>query len=74
MTGESQMIFEIWDAVRDFIPVGKRVEVAELILKAAADAGFEASELASVGDEDGDLEEAYHLVFEDSLDDLDVDE
>jgi hypothetical protein len=65
MSSEAQMVFEIWDAVRDFVPVSKRLDVAETIVKAMSEYGFEAADLAEIVDEDDDLAEAYQVVFSD---------
>ncbi len=73
MNIEAQMLFEIWDAVRDFVPVGKRSGVAETIVKAMAEYGFEATDLAEIVDEDEDLAEAYQVVFAD-YDEIEDDE
>ncbi len=68
MSRESQMVVEIWDNVRDFIPASKRSDAAESIVMAAADYGFEASDLAEMVDVDKDLAEAYEKVFEFEID------
>ena len=76
MNIEAQMLFEIWDAVRDFVPVGKRPDVAETIVKAMSEYGFEATDLAEIVDEDEDLAEAYQVVYSDvtDYDELEEDE
>jgi hypothetical protein len=74
MSNEAQMVVEIWDAVRDFVPASKRTDVAELILKAAAEYGFEAAGLADVVEEDSDLEDAYKTVFDLEEDEEDIEE
>lgn len=73
MSGEAQVVLEIWDTVRDFIPVSKRPDVAEILLKSFADYGFEASDLCEITDEDEDLADAYGIIFSDQ-EELDEDE
>ncbi len=63
MSREAQVVVEIWDVVRDFIPVGKRADIAETIVRAFADYGFEEHELAEIVDEDNDLSDAFESVF-----------
>jgi len=63
MSPEATLIFEIWDEVRDFIPVQKRLDIAESILKSVADFGFEAEDVADIADEDPDLANAFDVVY-----------
>ena len=68
---DTQLVLDIWEAVRDSVPVAKRAEVANGILRAFADYGFEAREICDIVDEDDDLEQAFEEVFEGEMDDED---
>jgi hypothetical protein len=74
MSAEAQVVIEIWDSVRDFIPANKRLDIAENILKSFADYGFEANDLHEIIDEDKDLEEAFEIIFSDQDDETLEDE
>lgn len=63
MSGEAELVVNIWEAVRDHLPHNKRADVARDLLEAFADFGFEPAELASIADEDPDLSEAFDEVF-----------
>lgn len=71
MSSESELVINVWETVKDFIPVAKRTEYATDLVKHFADYGFEASDLSEIVDEDDDLTEAYKMVFEDDEDDSD---
>jgi len=60
---DTQLVLDVWEAVRDSVPVAKRPEVANGIMRAFADYGFEAREICDVVDEDDDLEQAFVDVF-----------
>lgn len=70
MSNEAQVILDVWEAVRDHLPHGKRALIAQEVLYAFEEYGFEASDCASVVDEDPDLATAFGQVFAD-LDDED---
>jgi len=74
MSGEAQVILEVWDTVRDFIPVSKRSDAAKIILKSFADYGFEAADIIEIADEDENLAEAYEIIFSDQEEELDDEE
>ena len=63
MSNDTQLILDIWDTVRDILPTAKRVEVANGILRAFSEYGFEARDISAIADEDSDLEEAYYEIF-----------
>lgn len=63
MSSEAELVIRLWETVRDSVSHNKRTELATDILYAFAEFGFEASDLASVADEDPDLEEAFAEVY-----------
>ena len=68
MSSESQLILDVWEIVRDHVPHTKRAAIAEDLLYAFVEYGFERSDCASITDEDPDLSSAFDEVF-DELDD-----
>lgn len=52
MTNEVELILEIWESVRDFVPNSKHEAVATDILKSFLNYGIEYSDLATLEDED----------------------
>ena len=65
MTSETELVINIWETFKDFIPASKRADYAVDLIRHCVEYGFEASDLAAIVDEDDDLTEAYELVFED---------
>lgn len=63
MSNDTQLILDIWETVRDILPATKRAEVANGILRAFSEYGFEARDISGIADEDSDLEEAYYEIF-----------
>lgn len=74
MSSESQLVLDVWEAVRDHLPHGKRPAIAEDLLYAFSEFGFEAGDLASIVDEDPDLTTAYEEVFPGLEDEEEADE
>jgi hypothetical protein len=68
MSSEAQVILDIWEAVRDHLPHSKRAAIAQDILLAFGEYGFEPTDCASIMDEDPDLASAFHEVFTDEDD------
>lgn len=64
MKNESNLVLEIWDMVRDHIPVAKRLEHAISIVRAFEEYGMDARDLADVVDEEPYLTRAYREVFD----------
>lgn len=65
MRSEARMALAIWEAVRDNgLPADKRTEVAESILRAMEEYGFDAKDLDALSHEDDDLSTAYSVVFD----------
>lgn len=74
MTSEAQLVLAVWEAARDHVPHGKRTAIAEDILYAFVDFGFEADEISTIVDEDPSLAAAFGHVFPDEEDDDEQDE
>jgi hypothetical protein len=69
MNSEARLISEIWETVRDLIPVPKRAEIAQQHLRAFEEYGFEIEEMADLIGEDKYLEEAYKTLYEEDIED-----
>lgn len=67
ISNEAQLIISIWESVRDTIPANKREELAENIVSAAYDYGFEISDIQDICDEDQDLSNAFEIVYGDEI-------
>ena len=68
MNSETQFIIDVWDVIRDNVPVTKRIDAARGIMKAALEYGFEQKDISGIVDEDADLEEAFYEIYEVDLD------
>lgn len=64
MRSETQLIVEIWDLVRDTLPVARRLETAIQMLRAFEEFGFEPETLADLEDEDVYLARAYEDLYD----------
>jgi hypothetical protein len=73
MSREATLVLDVWEAVRDHIPHTKRAVIAQDILTAFEDYGFEASDVSNIIDEDPNLADAFQEVFADD-DDTDLEE
>jgi hypothetical protein len=69
MSSEAQVILDVWDAVRDHIAHAKRPAIAQDLLIAFAEYGFEGADISTIVDEDPDLAAAFEEVFLDPEDD-----
>lgn len=63
MKSESTLIIETWEVVRDYVPSGKRTDVAMSFLRCFEEYGFEPSDLEDIIDEDDSLTAAYRLLW-----------
>lgn len=70
MKSESNLVMEIWELVRDYVPASRRTDTALSILRAFEEYGMEADDLADILDEDDSLTAAYRECFGDVEDDL----
>jgi hypothetical protein len=65
MSNEATLVLDVWEAVRDHIPHPKRAVIAQDILTAFEEYGFEASDISTIVDEDPSLADAFREVFPD---------
>ncbi len=64
MKSESNLVIEVWEQVRDFLPVARRHESAVGIIRAFTEFGFEQEDFADIIDEDDILTAAYNEFFD----------
>jgi hypothetical protein len=62
MKSESKLFIDLWDHVRDLIPVAKRTDIAFAMLQTFIDHGHEISDFADITDEEVALSRAYDLL------------
>jgi hypothetical protein len=65
---ESNLVFELWEQVREYIPAARRTEVAVGFIKSFSDFGFEKEDFHDIIDEDEALSAAYSEFFNDDYD------
>jgi hypothetical protein len=63
MKSESKVIAELWDLVRDHIPVARRLETAISFLRIFEEYGFEDKDMQDIVDEDKVLARAYDDLY-----------
>lgn len=63
MRNENDLVFSVWEIMRDHIPAGKRIDAAISLYRSFIDFGFEAADFSMASDEDDTLKAAYALVF-----------
>jgi len=71
MKNESNLVLEVWDMVRDHIPVAKRLEIAIGVVRAFEEYGMDSKDLADITDEEPYLTRAYLEVFDEEVDEED---
>lgn len=69
MKSESNLVIEVWEQVRDSLPVARRTEIAVGIIKAFEEFGFEKDDFSDIIDEDDILTAAYNEYFDEADDD-----
>jgi hypothetical protein len=74
MKSESNLVMEIWEMFRDYVPHSRRTDTALGLLRAFEEYGFEADDLADVLDEDDSLTAAYRECFDIEDDEAEDDE
>lgn len=76
MSRESDLLFDIWEKVRDLIPAkgSQRADAALEIIRCFADYGFDAKDLRAATEEDRYLAKAFPLVFEEDEDEEEGDD
>ncbi len=72
MNGESELIINIWDKIKDYIPASKRGDMALSILKNFEEFGFDRNEMRFVGEEDKYLAKAYEDLYGGGFEDDDL--
>ena len=65
MISESKVVAQLWDLVRDYIPAGRRLEVAIAFLQNFEEYGFEPRDMQDIMDEDRYLRQAFVDLWED---------
>lgn len=69
MTNESNLVFQVWELVRDQLPAARRYDVAVGMFRSFAEYGFEKRELQDILDEDPSLTRAFNDAFDDEDED-----
>ena len=72
MEVDSKLVAELWEKVKDFVPAGKREDVAISFLEVFHEHDVEIADLDELRGADEDLDAALDAVYGD--DDSDVDE
>jgi hypothetical protein len=65
MNSESRLVLEVWEATRDFIPSGKRSDVAQTLLRSFEEFGIDPGEFGDLKGEDKNLDEAFDTLYGD---------
>jgi hypothetical protein len=68
MRSESKLFIDLWDHVRDLIPVAKRIDVAFSMLQTFIDHGHDLTDFADITDEEAALDRAYDLLKDEDED------
>ncbi len=63
MNSEARLILEVWEAVRDHIPAGKRPDTAEQLLRRFEEYGVDPGLFQDLVGEDKYLEEAFETLY-----------
>jgi hypothetical protein len=71
MNTETSLVVEVWNIIRDNIPVARKHDMSLSLLRIFHEHGFEAREIAEIVDEDNYLATAYKEIFEEELDEID---
>ncbi len=74
MKSESSLVIELWELVRDFIPISRRPDVALSVLRSFEEYGFESADLSDILDEDESLTAAYRECFDIEDEEIEDDE
>jgi hypothetical protein len=60
---EVELILELWNSVKDFIPAKSRDDVAEEFLSTLTNFGVDSGELSIIAEEDRNLHNAFETLF-----------
>ena len=74
MNSEAKLVLELWDLVRDFIPSGRRTELAISVLRSFEEYGFDDKDIQDIVDEDVYLARAYSDLYGSDEDDHEEDD
>jgi hypothetical protein len=61
---EAELVAELWNTIRDYVPVNKRKDLITSILEILVDNEVEINDLDEIKNVDDDLDEAIEEVFE----------
>ena len=64
MRSESNLVYELWEIMREHVPAPRRVDTAMSLIRSFIDFGFEKEDFADATEECEVLRSAYNLVFE----------
>lgn len=68
-TSDTEIIFDMWDTMKSFIPAKEKMTAAERIIKWCDDYGIQKTDIAEMTEEDKILETAYDRYFADDDED-----
>jgi|TARA_R110001606_G_scaffold47376_3_gene120591 hypothetical protein len=73
-TNDMEIILDVWDTMKSYIPAKEKMAAAERIIKLCDDNGIRKTDIAEMTDDDKILETAFDRYFiDDDEDDLDND-
>ncbi len=66
ISNEAQLVIEVWDYVKEFMPAKRRQEIAASILKSFENYGFDPSDMKDIMYEEDEavLAKAYQELYE----------
>mgnify|MGYP000393835853 CR=1 FL=1 len=67
------LVLELWEFVVEYLPTGKKEDVANKLVKIFADKGLESTDFESIKGEDSHLDSAIDNAFEGGEDDYEFD-
>ena len=65
---ESNLVIEVWEQVRDYLPAARRQEAAVGIIRAFVEFGFDKEDFSDIIDEDDVLTAAFNEAFDEGED------
>ena len=74
MNSETKLIVELWDMIRDNLPLQRRSDTAIQMIRAFEEYGFESTDIHDLIDEDQYLRRAFESLYDDEPDETDDDE
>lgn len=72
-TGDTEILLDVWDALKSFIPAKEKMEAAERLIKVCDEFGIRKNEIFEMTENDKILQTAFdrYFVDDDSDDDWD---